>query len=408
MTLPKSWTRCVFEEVADLRNGINYLPSEDGKRIKVLGVGDFGKREVISDFTGAASVKISFVLREGDFLKDNDLLFVRSNGSKALVGRCALLRNVHEKLSFSGFTIRARIRSPDVDPLFISKVMRSELYFSHLRTVGGGSSINNLSQAALGSLVFPLPPYREQRKIAEVLSAWDDAIVKERSLRELYQHQYAALTNRLMAPTVDRRAGGSPMVRLSDVTRELKRRNSDRALGRTQVMGVSNRKGLFPMREQTKANDLARYKVLPPRGFAYNPMRINVGSIAMSLHEEDVLMSPDYVLFECDGSLLMPDFFRHVTATEWWAYQVNAGGSGSVRSRTYYDDLAALQIPLPSVDEQKRLCGLLDCVKRMREIAGHQAELLEKQKRGVMQKLLTGQIRVNVSDDIDRAVASIG
>src|SRR5205814_4915132 len=105
---------------------------------------------------------------------------------------------------------------------------------------------------------------------------------------------------------------------LSEVTYELSGRNTDRALGRDLVMGVTNSRGIVPMREQTIAENISRYKRLPPCAFVYNPIRINVGSIAMNESGKDVLVSPDYVVFACEDDGLHPDYLDHLRETRCW------------------------------------------------------------------------------------------
>ena len=89
-------------------------------------------------------------------------------------------------------------------------------------------------------------------------------------------------------------------------------RNTDFVQGREAVMGVTNSRGIVPMREQTVAEDISRYKRLPPRAFAYNPMRINVGSIAMNEGDTEILVSPDFVAFACKAGGLDPDYLDHL------------------------------------------------------------------------------------------------
>jgi type I restriction enzyme S subunit len=159
-------------------------------------------------------------------------------------------------------------------------------------------------------------------------------------------------------------------------------------------MGVTKADGVVPMREQTIAGDISRYKRLPPRAFAYNPMRINVGSIAMNEREDEVLVSPDYVVFACNADGLDPDYLDHLRKTSWWAHYINSGGSGSVRQRTYYDDLAALKLPLPQLDEQKAIAAVLNTARADLAATEREIEAVTLQKRGLMQKLLTGEWRV--------------
>jgi type I restriction enzyme, S subunit len=105
-----------------------------------------------------------------------------------------------------------------------------------------------------------------------------------------------------------------------------------------------------------------------------------------------VLVSPDYEVFETRQDRLDPRYLDHLRRSEPWASFVKRAGNGSVRVRIYYQDMGQFVFPLPPLDEQRRIATLLD--KADDEIA-----LLERQlgasrqlKRGIMQKLLTGDI----------------
>ncbi len=245
-----------------------------------------------------------------------------------------------------------------------------------------------------------VPPLREQRKIAEILKSWDAALEKLSALRELKDKRLGAIRASMLFG--DLRLNGQRRnwvpTRLAAVTHELTGRNGAKGLGRECVMGVTKAQGVVPMREQTIARDISRYKRLPPRAFAYNPMRINVGSIAMNERDEEVLVSPDYVVFACNVDGLDPDYLDHLRKTSWWAHYINSGGSGSVRQRTYYDDLAALKLPLPELDEQNAIAAVLNTARDDLAATEREIEAVTLQKRGLMQKLLTGEWRVNMAE----------
>lgn len=396
----EGWKRKSLGILFDFRNGINFTHASRGEKVKVVGVGDFKDNEVLSDFSGTTSVTLKGAVNKDDLLQNEDLLFVRSNGNKALIGRCVLIKGISEPVSFSGFTIRGRANSGEIDHSFASKLVRSQLFKEHLHKMGGGSSISNLSQETLSEFYFYLPPLAEQRKIAEILLTWDEAIEKLEALR-------AAKGSRLDGLRAGLLFGGLRLNdhhrnwvthHLSEVTHEMTARNGKMRLGRDAVMGVSNTQGIVPMREQTIAEDIGRYKRLPPRAFAYNPMRINVGSIAMNDGPDEVLVSPDYVVFGCNPEGLDPDYLDHLRKTRWWGHYINSGGSGSVRMRTYYDDLAAMKLPLPELDEQRDIVRVLNAARDEVTKTAKKIDLLTRQKRGLMQKLLTGQWRVAVDE----------
>lgn len=387
-----SWPWERFADIAEFKNGLNFLDSDSGYEVRMVGVGDFEGSEVLTETESLRRVSINVPLRAEDYLRPLDLLFVRSNGSKSLVGRCLVYEGKVRSATFSGFTIRARVRTGLADPSYVAQVARSPLFREHLRRLGGGSSINNLGQAALGEFKFPLPPLWEQRAISRILRAWDDAVEISGRLRQTLVARRTALGNQFVAPAHPLRR------RLGEMTRPLTKRNASGAVGRDSVMGVSNKAGLVPMRPQTIAADISRYHVLQPRAFAYNPMRINVGSIAMSRYESDVLVSPDYVLFACDPAVLIPEYLAHVLTTDWWLHYVNAGASGSVRTRTYYDDLASIAIHTPGIEEQSRIARALSAMDDEIALIDGEIELLRIQKRGLMQKFLTGEVRVGTDD----------
>lgn len=97
--------------------------------------------------------------------------------------------------------------------------------------------------------------------------------------------------------------------------------------------------------------------------FAYNPMRLNIGSIGYChLDGTHGLVSPDYVVFQC-GEQLWPDYLEYFIQTTDWSNWVQSAGTGSVRTRIYFRELSRMPIALPSIDEQKAIAetlGILD------------------------------------------------
>jgi len=184
-----------------------------------------------------------------------------------------------------------------------------------------------------------------------------------------------------------------PMVALSEVTRQLTGRNGDR-YGRDLVMGVTKAEGIVPMREHVVAENISRYLVLPPHGFAYNPMRINIGSIAMSEHEGDVIVSPDYVVFACKEDRLHPRFLNHLRRTKAWADFMTIAGNGSVRVRIYYASLAEFEFHLPPLDEQRAIVEVLDDAEREITVLEAERAALARQRDALATELLTGRLRV--------------
>jgi type I restriction enzyme S subunit len=178
-------------------------------------------------------------------------------------------------------------------------------------------------------------------------------------------------------------------VHLKDVTSESITRNVD-GLSTKSVMGVTKAEGIVPMEERLIASDIARYKVVQKDWFAYNPMRLNIGSIARWQGDSDILVSPDYVVFQCSkglGSEIAPAYLDHFRQSGAWEKFVTEGGDGSVRVRIYYKDLARLQVTLPSLAEQKKIADCLTSLDEVIAAQGRKVAALKAQKRGLMQQL---------------------
>jgi len=152
------------------------------------------------------------------------------------------------------------------------------------------------------------------------------------------------------------------MTELGRVTEEVKTRCGS-AEADEIVYGVDRSMGLKPGPKYVSA-DLTRYKMIEEGMFAYNPMRLNIGSIGYCSHKHAAgLVSPDYVVFKCDGNNLSSDFLYWYIQSEDWKTWTESAGVGSVRTRIYYRELAKMPITLPPIDIQNKIAhtlGVLD------------------------------------------------
>lgn len=334
---------------------------------------------------------------KANIAKPGDILVVQRGSTYGKVSRIPL-NSDYGQFVVCQSQMAVRVDEEYCSTEFVFQALRSSAYDKYIQCEVIQTGQPHINLGILKRLNIPVPPLPEQRKIAEVLQTWDEAIEKLEALRAAKERRLEGLRDALLFEGL--RVGevrrNRPMRRIGEVTRELTARNGDGTLGRDLVMGVTNSRGIVPMREQTVADDISRYKKLPPLAFAYNPMRINVGSIAMNAGRRTVLVSPDYVVFGCEEDGMEPDYLDHLRQTRWWLHHMNSGGSGSVRQRTYYDDLAALHLPLPDIAEQRAIVKVLNTAKADVAASAELGEALTRQKRGLMQKLLTGEWRVNI------------
>jgi type I restriction enzyme S subunit len=162
-----------FGEIADFRNGLNFNKSHHGPGCLIIGIPNFRDR-MTPDISSLDEISISGIASEEDFVQQGDILFVRSNGNKNLVGRSLFIDKNIEAV-FSGFCIRARLNSPLIEPKFCFYFTRTATFKSFIAP-SGGTSIQNLNQEILSNVKLPLLSIEEQNKIVKVLSDLDNKI----------------------------------------------------------------------------------------------------------------------------------------------------------------------------------------------------------------------------------------
>ncbi len=147
------------------------------------------------------------------------------------------------------------------------------------------------------------------------------------------------------------------------------------------VCGVDSKLGIT-RQTRYQSDDLTRYKVLEPRMFAYNPMRLNIGSIGFLPSTSDpVLVSPDYVVFGCNDAVV-PEYLNYYTQSTKWADWVAAAGTGSVRSRIYFKELARMPLQLLQKRDQMNVVEVLNSFDALEEA-------LHKEDSLIMQLCMT-------------------
>lgn len=141
----------------------------------MIGVSNIGDR-FYPDYSQLQEVKKDIVRLE-DCLRNGDIVFVRSNGNKELVGRCMLVKNPTERVTYSGFCIRARLNDTDrYDPVYFTYYFKSKAFRRAVSGTAVGANIQNLSQARLSNHECRIPSIEVQHRIADILSVYDNLI----------------------------------------------------------------------------------------------------------------------------------------------------------------------------------------------------------------------------------------
>jgi len=151
-----------------------------------------------------------------------------------------------------------------------------------------------------------------------------------------------------------------PIKKLDKHIIESKEQYGSEKLNGIQVLSVTNDQG-FVFSDKRTSENVSNYKIIKNGYFAYNPYRINVGSLAFAGDEYSGIVSPAYVVFSCAKDL-NPEYLWKYLKSDVGLFHIRQGGKGSVRSSLSFERLQEIEIPLPPLLEQKRI------VKKIKEI----------------------------------------
>lgn len=171
----KGWRTKFLLDMGDCKNGMNFHYDDYGVEINCLGVGDFKDLSVIDNVEHLPMVSLNEMPSEEYLLKDEDIVFVRSNGNKALVGRSVAVYPGDVATTFSGFCIRYRKHEDIVTIPYLLRVLKTDSV--RRKMAGRGANIQNLNQQILGSLLIPIPPIELQNQFADFVHQVDKSKV---------------------------------------------------------------------------------------------------------------------------------------------------------------------------------------------------------------------------------------
>lgn len=165
------WKTKKLLEMGECKNGMNFHYDNNGVDIKYLGVGDFRDLSVINNVELLSTISLNELPSEEYLLKDNDIVFVRSNGNKSLVGRSVIVYPGTNEITFSGFCIRYRIHDNAINVSYLLRVLKTDSIRNKM--IGRGANIQNLNQQLLGALSIPIPPIELQNQFADFVKQVD-------------------------------------------------------------------------------------------------------------------------------------------------------------------------------------------------------------------------------------------
>lgn len=295
-----------------------------------------------------------------------------------------------------------RKRSNNICNDFYRFYFKSHQYIQNLNSkIEGIRDGKMISYKQFSDIKIPFPHPIEQKKVADCLSSLDKHIdATKLRLEQLKEHK-KGLMQRLF-PTKGKTIPELRFsefqnddewksVSLGDITTVVNKRNkSNRTL---PVYSINNIDGFIPQTQQfermdseARGYDITAYKIVGRHTFAYNPARINVGSIGYSGELKDILISSLYVCFktidDIDDNFLMCYFNSYL-----FNQAVESNVEGGIRSYLFYENFSRIKLIIPTLNEQKRIASFIMGINNIIKETETKITLLETYKKGLQQQL---------------------
>jgi type I restriction enzyme S subunit len=393
--MPDSWNIYKLEELIASSDYGTSEQTNDTKGYPVLRMGNLVDGKISSE--NLVYVDLDRESFNNLKLEKGDLLFNRTN-SYDLVGKVSLF-DLDGDYTFASYLIRLKVINSKVLPKYLNYYMNLNSSQKQIKTFStkGVQQVNvNITtlkkffKVKLPSNIF------EQQKIIDILSTWDKAIELKEKLIEQKKEQKKGLMQRLLTGKVRLPGfkGEWKEVRLGEVLKERK----ETGHVHLELLAITAQRGIVRRDEvdikDNSSEDKSKYKRIMPLDIGYNTMRMWQGVSGVSKYEG--IVSPAYTVLKPTDkvdSYFMGYLFKLPKVID--KFRRYSQGLVDDTLNLKYENFKVIKVKIPQdVNEQKAIAQILICVDKEIEFLEKELEALKQQKKGLMQLLLTGKVRV--------------
>ena len=379
-----------------------YTNEEDG----ITYVQGFNVKPLGFDFTGIKKVSQRFHSQNSKSeLKAGDLLTVQTGD----IGVTTIVPSDLEGANCHALII-TRFDSKTYEPNYYAQYFNSQIGRRQLLRIETGTTMKHINVKDMRKVVVPIPFYNEQVKIAKILSTWDTAIQKIEAIIEAKQQQKKGLMQQLL--TGKKRFPGFEEewrnVTLDEVTTRITNGsnyrpiNNSNGMPMTRIETISNweidfdRVGFTESLENAKFFQLQKGDIL----FSHINSMVHIGKVAQYHHDRELYHGINLLLIRANDYILPKFLYLSLCTFEVQKvvgrYAKKAINQASINT----NEVKNIKILLPSLEEQKVVVSVLSAAESEIELLKNQYKELKEQKKGLMQQLLTGSIRVKANKEV--------
>ncbi|CAM1358212.1 Type I restriction enzyme, S subunit [Tenacibaculum soleae] len=323
-------------------------------------------------------------------IEEHQIMMVNTGNTagKAFRGKIGVLSNNSFKIEWD---------STKLNDDYIYLYLTSDFTQNNIKRVFNSGGQPHLGHKNVAKLPLSFPKLKEQQKIANFLTSIDTQIQtleKKKSLLEQYKKGVMQKIFKQELRFKDEDGNAFPewsKKKLGDLTYKVGKKNKENI--QYPIYSINNQEGFRPQSEQfegldsnDRGYDISLYKIVHKETFAYNPARINVGSIGYSYNLKEVIISSLYVCFKTNEELEDLYLLAYLD-TDRFNKDILRYQEGGVRQYLFYDNLSQIKIPLPSNKEQNKIANFLSAIDENIALVNTKIEHTKAYKKGLLQQM---------------------
>ncbi|KAB1157932.1 restriction endonuclease subunit S [Flavobacterium luteum] len=395
--IPIDWEVKKLGDLGKVISGLTYSPDDICEESGTLVL----RSSNVQDGQIKLGDNVYVKVKTGEYnpVNKQDILICVRNGSKSLIGKNALITEEAAGMAFGAFM--AIYRSDFNNYLY--QIFNTDIYYREIHK-NLGATINSINGSDLKEIKIPIPPLPEQNKIVSILSTWDKAIDNCKGIVDNLKNRNNGLSQQLLSGKMRVKGFEKSKWTLVSINRFAKDSSTKNPIDKELiVLSCTKHNGLVPSLEyfgrKIYSDDLTTYKIVSKGQFAYATNHIEEGSIGYQSEYDEALISPMYTVFQTNETVNDNFLFRVLKSSNYiHEYQKRMEGSIDRRGGLRWNEFSKIKVPVPEIKEQIAINEILD--KATEELKQYQDKLqtLQLQKKGLMQQLLTGKVRVETNN----------
>lgn len=335
------------------------------------------KNEVISDIISKTNTTLA-----NPFLSRNNDLIIPGSGEDPI--DIAVARAIYQNDIILGGDLNILRPKSNVSAAFLSYQLNGVRRYD-IAKKAQGKSIVHLHNSDLKEVLVSIPTYDEQLHIVELLTKIDEMIDAQIKIIGDYNSLKKGIIQHIFNVNYE-----FPNVHLKAVLKEISQKNKNR--DNIDVLSVSNSLGFIKQSEQFEDREIAsadtsNYKIVNKNEYAYNPARINVGSIARLQSCDCGIVSPMYTVFKTDISKISYEYFDLFLQSSTFQKQLNQKLEGSVRQCLTFASMQNILIELPPLEMQIEIYEKMKFIDSKIKIESDYLNLLKTEKEYLLKNM---------------------